>query len=486
MISDHTYERPRLDKGQVNSLSIILEHIPEDATVLDVGSATGRLGEYLAAHTLCKVDAIEANPLSAEAARQHYRNLYIIDLDDVSGIDAISEHYDVIVIADVLEHLRNPDAVLSRLRDKLTEHGRVLISLPNIAHISVVLQLLQGRFEYREDGLLDKTHLRFFTIDSAFKFVREAGFQHVKLIDRVIVGTQGTEFAFLLNQGVNFRLLDALRTLPEGNTYQFILECRPNPEGIETTQAHLPTASIQGIYINPTVFYSHTTELDAPLQLTQRLTLQDRRFQIDFILPDNIQALRFDPCDIPGMVRLYALELLDENNQILWRLQPSDIIEDKSQSLSLYWNQAQEGQPYALLHCRDSDPWMRLPTPPGLLRRSRLLRIDIHWPHSDDFTLIELFFLPFVDSWRREAAEALNRAKTLEHEVAESYNLTQRLHREIGLLNDSNASFKKDLDNVQCQLEKTTHALDHLRRLQESPKYMLKALVKAIVYRILK
>lgn len=460
MISDKNYERPKLDKGQKNSLSIILEQIPQGSKVLDVGAATGRLGEYLGEHSTCIVDGIEANPDSAKIAQPFYRRLYCFDIEDEASMASIEEIYDVIVIADVLEHLKSPNNAMNRLRERLDPQGYVLISLPNIAHISIAMQLLQGRFEYRDDGLLDKTHLHFFTIESALQLLRDSGLRSITLLDRVIVGTQGTEFSSLLQEGINFRLLEALENMPEGNTYQFILKGSLQEPEAMPSQPRLTTPSIHGVYINPTIFYSHEPDLSSPSSLSMHTGLHERRFDLSFPLPAGVRALRLDPCDIAGIVQLYTLELRDENNITLWRFQASASITEKSQSLSIYWNEMPDDASYAILYCADNDPWLKLPVDPELLMQARTLRVDMHWPHSDDFTIIENFLVPFTESLKRDADESHARIKMLE----------QYLH-----------TLQTELTSNNNQMAALHNELDHMYRLQKSPRYMLKATLSALM-----
>ncbi len=93
----------------------------------------------------------------------------------------IPKDFDVIVLADVLEHLVDPLLVLIRLRDHLKTGGEIIVSLPNVSCYNMRLGLLLGQFNYRDYGVLDSTHLRFFTKRTAKCLVRDAGFQIVKI-----------------------------------------------------------------------------------------------------------------------------------------------------------------------------------------------------------------------------------------------------------------------------------------------------------------
>ena len=97
--------------------------------------------------------------------------------DSVANVESWSRTFDVVVCADVLEHLDDPAAVLARVRRWLSPRGVLFVSLPNVANVAIRLALLAGRFEYAEAGILDRTHLRFFTRRSARRLVENAGFR---------------------------------------------------------------------------------------------------------------------------------------------------------------------------------------------------------------------------------------------------------------------------------------------------------------------
>jgi 2-polyprenyl-3-methyl-5-hydroxy-6-metoxy-1,4-benzoquinol methylase len=139
--------------------------------VLDVGAAQGMLGQLLTGSGLA-IDAVEPNPQWADACRPLYRNVMIGTIEDA---DVPAEKYKVIVCADVLEHTPDPVSVLKKLRAVAAEDAVYLISLPNVAHLAVRLMLLCGKFPKMDRGILDRTHLQFFTRDTAGQMLKDAG-----------------------------------------------------------------------------------------------------------------------------------------------------------------------------------------------------------------------------------------------------------------------------------------------------------------------
>lgn len=164
----------------------ILALIGLDKKVLDVGCATGYLAEALAANG-CEVTGIEKDQTAAGSARAICHRLVIGDAGDPEILRQAGAGYDFIVCADILEHLADPWSVLRTLRDLLGQKGEVIVSIPNIAYWQMRLRLLAGRFEYTDTGLLDSTHLRFFTVRTFREMVRSCGFK----IESMIINDAG-------------------------------------------------------------------------------------------------------------------------------------------------------------------------------------------------------------------------------------------------------------------------------------------------------
>lgn len=155
----------------------LLERIPPTANrVLEIGCAAGRLGEALKARQSTEYVGIEQSPDAARRART------VIDQVIEGDIETIPDEldlglFDCIVCGDVLEHLRRPDLVLRRLRGWLASGGVLVASIPNVRHHSVVQSLLEGNWTYEPAGLLDQTHLRFFTRKNIAQLFEFAGME---------------------------------------------------------------------------------------------------------------------------------------------------------------------------------------------------------------------------------------------------------------------------------------------------------------------
>jgi SAM-dependent methyltransferase len=155
----------------------LLGAVPSRAgRILEVGCARGRLGHELKRQDPGRyVAGVELDPDAARAARQRLDEVFVLDVQ--AGTPPIEPgSLDCILFGDVLEHLVDPEDALRRYRELLAPDGLVLASVPNVQHFSIVRNLLRGDFMYQPAGLLDATHLRFFTCMSFAKLMLDAGF----------------------------------------------------------------------------------------------------------------------------------------------------------------------------------------------------------------------------------------------------------------------------------------------------------------------
>jgi|YNPNPStandDraft_1061719.scaffolds.fasta_scaffold00080_26 SAM-dependent methyltransferase len=148
----------------------IVQLIPRESLqrILDVGCSTGMLGATLKQHSQIEVVGIEANEAMATLAKKRLDRVICADVETLN-FDACFErkYFTCIVFADILEHLKDPWTVLRQLVQFLHDEGTVVASIPNVGHYSTAANLiLRQRWLYSERGILDKNHLRFFTLES--------------------------------------------------------------------------------------------------------------------------------------------------------------------------------------------------------------------------------------------------------------------------------------------------------------------------------
>jgi SAM-dependent methyltransferase len=207
----------------------LLGAVPATARrILEVGCAGGRLGQELKRQDRSRhVAGVELDPDAARVAGERLDEVFVLDVQtDTPPIEPGS--LDCLIFGDVLEHLLDPEDVLRRYRDLLAPDGLALVSLPNIQHFSVVKSLLRGDFMYQPSGLLDGTHLRFFTYLSFAKLMLDAGFLP-RIEDRIRSG----EAEPLVEAAAP--LLTHCRVHPDAaleplDTYQYIVSGRKLPD----------------------------------------------------------------------------------------------------------------------------------------------------------------------------------------------------------------------------------------------------------------
>lgn len=193
---------------------------PRESRVLDIGAATGILGRQLEGEGFV-IDALEPNAAWAELASPYYRRVLTATLE--AAPDDFLRDHDVLVLADVVEHIARPEAELRRLLDLQRPGCVVVVSVPNVANVWVRLNLLAGRFDYWERGILDQTHLRFFTRRTFLALLEQLGLE-VRALDATPIPLNLVHPFFRRNaagRGLHVALAGATRALPRLLGFQF-------------------------------------------------------------------------------------------------------------------------------------------------------------------------------------------------------------------------------------------------------------------------
>jgi 2-polyprenyl-3-methyl-5-hydroxy-6-metoxy-1,4-benzoquinol methylase len=229
MTAEAPYGERVVAHGLGGSHAAILAEVDRAGRVLDVGCATGYLAARLAARG-CAVVGLEPDAASAAQAEPHCERVIVAGIDSEGGRAEIDGRFDYVIFGDVLEHLADPWETLRFARGLLAPGGVAIVSLPNVAAWPVRLGLLAGRFEYADFGLLDRTHLRFFTRRSARALTRDAGFRIERERFVHLERPAGPVHRRLpLATALCDRLL--ARLLPGLFAQQFVLRLRPEERG---------------------------------------------------------------------------------------------------------------------------------------------------------------------------------------------------------------------------------------------------------------
>ena len=452
----HIYDR-EIDSSERTSLSVLTSHIAPGARVLDLGCGSGAIGRYLAQRDGAGTTVIDGLTISADEARlaaPHYRRVEVADLDNARLADLFpAQGYDAIVCADVLEHIRQSPRVLAECRQLLAPEGRLLLSIPNAGYAGLVAELMAGEFRYRQEGLLDETHVRFFTRRTLMRFLREHGWVDVQadVITRQLPDSEFNVAFDALPPAVARHLL----ALPDALTYQFIVVARP-ASAQELAEAPAPADAESGplpaqALFTAELYLGFNGQFDEARKLTAAGTIGQVRQTLAFTLPEPApDALKLDPADRPGFLHLHGIALLGADGKTVWQWSPADaaLLLGAPNSGIVAHPPAWPGAPFSLL-LHGSDPWIELPIPPAALAQAGggQLEIDLGWPMSADYL----------------ALAGLAQQRIAQAEMA--------LHAERAKQQDFNRSREEMLQTIDT-LTQQSHGLseqnDHLRQQKQA------------------
>lgn len=487
----HVYAR-EIRAEERSSLSVLASLIRDQALVLDLGCGTGALGHWFRRqHRAVALDGVTLSTAEAEAATPAYGQVVVGDLETLDLENTFAgQRYDAIVCADVLEHLRAPERVLAQCRALLAPGGEVLISIPNAAYGGLIAELMEGRFTYRDEGLLDRTHLRFFTRESLVDFLASQGWA-IEALDTIERPWIDSEFRTAFDT-LPPAVVRHLQALPDAQTYQFIVRCRPGT-AVQPTPAPATTEALP----------QYSAELfadDGSHGFTQqgkrvvRGVMGQARQTLRFALGGTAQAgglarLRLDPADRPGFWHLHGITLADASGQTLWHW---DAAQAPQHPLALgrvphqqiHWTPPGLAGSSPLLLLLGDDPWFELPIPPDVLARlgpeGGHLHIDCGWPMSADYLAAshtvgalhrELHALH--DQQARQAHELDALRQSLHHAEHERSDARER----VGQLLDERARLLTEQQELRARQRSTQAQLDqlsqHLRWIENSTVFRL-------------
>lgn len=164
----------------------IVKIVGSGKTILEIGSSTGYMTQAFLDNG-CTIDVVEVDQKAASKIPPQARKVLNYSIEDSKIKQDLSSNYDFIIMADVLEHLVNPRQVLRMLFEVAGNQTRLLVSVPNVASWVMRKKLFfAGDFAYQDSGILDKTHLHFYTVATLPKILRENGWQTEKLIGTII------------------------------------------------------------------------------------------------------------------------------------------------------------------------------------------------------------------------------------------------------------------------------------------------------------
>ena len=201
--------------------------VGEGNRVLEIGAGPGSITRLLKEHGGCRVTAVEVDSDALPKLAEFCEQVHQFDLNDpgwVAGV-AVVGSFDVGVAADALEHRYNPWETLRAMQEVLADTGYILVLLPDVGPQTLIAGLVAGHFGYRDWGLLDRTHVRFFTLDGMQRLFAEGG---LKIVDSefLVRAPVLTEFADEWGRAPT-PLRQAIEKCSHGRIYQVVIKVVP-------------------------------------------------------------------------------------------------------------------------------------------------------------------------------------------------------------------------------------------------------------------
>lgn len=320
------YER-QVVAGIEESLSKIVALIPDGSIVLDVGCGSGMLGAYLVREKGCVVDGVDLNVDAIDIAENSYRKTFVLNLESENLAEKFSlESYDFIVVADVIEHLVNPGILLEGVRGLIKSSGTVIFSVPNITHVSVGIELLLGQFNYSDNGLLDRTHLRFFSRKSLLDKLSQYGL-YAYAIQTIKKEVKETEFS---KSSVNLFPSEWLKKIEmnyeDALTYQWIVSTKKEQAPIADNIISAADYHWPSLIFTSELYWSTSKEPDYSdrNKIIGRLVENTENGQtIEFHFSDcetldGLKSIRIDPVSEKKLFLITHAEIVDSENNVVW------------------------------------------------------------------------------------------------------------------------------------------------------------------------
>jgi 2-polyprenyl-3-methyl-5-hydroxy-6-metoxy-1,4-benzoquinol methylase len=206
----------------------VVRMVGENKRVMEIGAGPGSITRLLTSVSNCRVTALEIDSEAIRKLVPFCERVYQVDLNDKAwpGVVQSGDRFDVVVAADVLEHVYEPLSVLTAMKGFLNEAGCMVVSIPHVGHSAVHACLLEEDFEYSDFGLLDRTHIRFFGIRNIQKLFEDAGMKIIHA-EFVVRNPEHTEFANRWSR-ISPEIRSVLAKNPFGSVYQVVVKAVPD------------------------------------------------------------------------------------------------------------------------------------------------------------------------------------------------------------------------------------------------------------------
>lgn len=425
-----------LDLDNENSLSIMLKMINANSTVLEFGSANGRMTRYLKEKLNCTVDIVEIDEEAGKEAAQFSREALLGnetgDIEKFLWREKLQEQrYDYITFADVLEHLINPEEVLKQARGLLKEHGYVLLSVPNIAHNAILLNLFHNDFPYKEIGLLDNTHIHFFAYKSLKNMIQACGYYPVEE-KATFCNAENTEFHASYD-AVSLGARKELCAREYGNVYQFVFKIADRSFRMDADMTS-PKCEDQCMDYEFVCYYKTDDIADFSEEYCKKEYFKPgkNRFVLDFSNCAKVTGLRVDP--------LFCNCIIDNFCVI------ECSIDQRLHVLSA--NGLQDANKYIF---NTDDPMLLIDVPENGIKK---IEVSFDVLDYENHTIDSIYQKQEQVEKLKQEIEAKNRnIKELECEIEDKKDNIKELRCEIDIKEKIISDNNKNLEDIQQELE---------------------------------
>lgn len=197
----------------------IFKLIPTGSKVLEVGCGSGVIANLLSIWKKCRVYCVDKEAKMSDIAKNKCVEILTLDIE-TTELPYENEYFDVIILGNVLEHMKEPTRVLTSLKKYLSDNGVLIYSVPNIVNWHSRMTIFFGKFEYADSGIFDKTHLRFYNLNSAKKLAQDAGYR--------IIGLDVTPSIYIFKEKLNFLWYGLAVLWKNLFADEFIIQARKN------------------------------------------------------------------------------------------------------------------------------------------------------------------------------------------------------------------------------------------------------------------
>ncbi|WP_341281418.1 methyltransferase domain-containing protein [Paenibacillus sp. FSL H8-0537] len=474
-----------IDMSSDNSLSLILRNIRPNSIVLEFGPARGYMTAYMQQELKCKVYGVEIDPEAAVVAQSFTEQMIICDIETMIWKDKLPPNimFDHIIFADVLEHLRDPEQVLREAAAYLKADGTILSSIPNISHSAVIMELLSGEFKYRSLGLLDHTHIRFFTRSSVERLIEGAGLV-AKEWNRTLLHPEHTE---LKKQYADLpiEISRYLEHRKDSHVYQFItISGKPGEQG--ATAFHLESDYIYTDFIQ---LFFETDEgfSERASQKKAILTSNDEYLSYSFDKIDIARGkkLRLDPTNFKALIQISTITLKNQHAETVNEFRGENLFE----LIHLEHNIVSVGQPeQCLYYVTDNDPQIHL-------HFNHLLLENVHQFHIEMRVIREsahvITILKEIYGQQIINLQQLSRSRELQLEQAEvrleeEQQIITNIEAQKAAIELQNLALEQNLSVQKKALEHQNSLLEAAIKREHEVQSQLEKLVTSKTWRLTK